>query len=155
VAVTYGYRAREALKDADYLIDGMADLLPLLYGKGLLPERRRDYRHRIPEIYQKYVSLKLAAGEGYVEAALFDFSEHGIKIISPFPLATGSLQGCLVSAPASLSREVSFSVRIRHCIEHEGWFIAGARIEEVDDEVWFRVFTKIHDFIKQRVGEVF
>lgn len=155
VAVTYGYRDREALKGADYMIDGMAELLPLLYGSGLLADRRRDKRYRIPEIYQKYISLKLATEEGYVEAALFDFSEHGIKIISPVPLAVGALQGCLVSAPASLSKEVSFAARIRQCFEHEGWFIAGAEIEEIHDEVWFRVFKKVHDFIHQRVGEVF
>ncbi|GAB4390874.1 MAG: hypothetical protein Kow0025_25870 [Thermodesulfovibrionales bacterium] len=155
VAVTYGYRPREVLAGADHMIDEMAALVPLLYNMGYLPERRKSRRFQVPEIYQKYVMLKMETGEGYLDVALFDFSEHGIKIVSPVPLKPGSLVGFVISAPDSMSQRVHFKARIRQCFEQEGWHIAGAEIEEVEEEIWFRVFKKVHDFIHQRAGEVF
>lgn len=154
VAVTYGYRGPEALRDANHMIDHMAALLPLLYEQGYLPERRRSRRFQVPETYQRYVLLRMEAEGGYTEVALFDLSEHGIKLISPVPLQAGFLGRFVISAPDSLSREVSFKARIRQCMEHEGWHIAGARIEEVEEEDWFRVFRKVHDFIQQREGDL-
>lgn len=39
VAVTYGYRPREMLKDADYMIDDLRELIPLLYEMKKITEK--------------------------------------------------------------------------------------------------------------------
>lgn len=155
VAVTYGYKDPETLKHADCMIDSMGELVELLYDIEVLSERRKEKRYTVPDIYQKYIELKIEIAGDYIQANLLDLSEHGIKIKSPVPLEAGSLRECTLAIPKSLSREIAFTARIRHCFEQSGEFIAGAEIEEVEDTVWFRIFKKVHDFISERAGDIF
>ncbi len=90
-------------------------------------------------------------------AELLDFSQQGIRIMSPFALSINSTMECLVSAPRSLSKEVPFIARIIYCIEDdvEGDYFVGAEIMQSKDELWLDLFSKVHDFIKERIGKIY
>jgi len=53
------------------------------------------------------------------------------------------------------TKEILFVGRVRYCIrdEPEGDLI-GAEVVEADDQIGFEVFSKAHNFIKKRIGEV-
>jgi|Deesub1362A_J573_1020465.scaffolds.fasta_scaffold00045_77 phosphoglycolate phosphatase len=155
VAVAYGYRDRSVLEEAEFIIDDISDLLPLLYEIKEMPDRRREKRYTIPRIHQQYIELKINIGGEYIPVTLLDFSEHGMKIKSPVPFDVDSLRECLISVPKSLTKAVALKIKIKYCSEHAGSFVSGAEILEVKDEVWFRVFRKVHDFILKRAGDVF
>jgi hypothetical protein len=36
-----------------------------------------------------------------------------------------------------------------------GNYLIGVEIIETGDKVWFDLFSKVHDFIKGRIGEIF
>lgn len=122
-----------------------------------MQERRKETRYPVPEIYRQYIIFKLKKNDVFIQVALLDFSRHGIRLKSPFPIENNSILGCLISVPASLKREVEFKARVRHCIADDtsSDFIIGAEIEEIPDNLWFHVFEKVHDFILNRMGKVF
>jgi phosphoglycolate phosphatase len=155
VAVTYGYRPKETLLNADGMIDDIGELIPLLYEAEKFRERRKEPRHPVSDVYNKYFELKIKGPEVLIPASLVDVSKRGIKMISPIPLYAGETVECVISAPKSLTREVRFRVLVRHSVEAGlGSFMVGGEIVEADD-VWFRVFEKIYEFIKERTGNVF
>ncbi|MBI4824212.1 MAG: HAD-IA family hydrolase [Nitrospirae bacterium] len=151
VAVTYGYRERDLLDKADYMIDGLKQLIPFLYEEELMLERRREKRYPVPEIYRKYIEMKIRKVSGdLIDVGLLDFSEHGIRIKSPVRFFVGELIDCIASIPQSLTRDVTFKAIIRHWVVAGDGFIIGAEIKEVQDAVWFRIFKRVHDFISEK-----
>lgn len=150
VAVTYGYGEKEDLSGADFMIYRMRDLPPLLMENPNLLERRKEQRHSLPDIYHKYVDLKVRVGKEFVPVTLLDFSRNGIRTKGYLDLAEGSLEEFIISAPRSITKEVGFKARVRYCFSDNNAYVMGAEIEEVDDEVWFRIFEKVHDFILKK-----
>ncbi len=121
-------------------------------------ERRREERHVVPEIYGKYITCKVREVSGdFVDAELFDFTPSGIRIKSRRELSSDSTIECMVSAPRSLTKEVFFTGKIKYCIHEEsaGGYFIGVEIIETSAKVWFDLFSKVHDFIKGRIGEIF
>jgi len=121
-------------------------------------ERRKEERHVVPEIYGKYITFKVRKGSGdFVDAELFNFTRNGIRIKSGHELPFGSIIECIVSVPKSLTKQIFFTGRIKYCIQEEpmGNYLIGVEIIETGDQVWFDLFSKIHDFIKERIGEIF
>jgi phosphoglycolate phosphatase len=155
IAVTYGYRSRSILKGADHIIDSLGDLIPLIHPDQRIPERRREKRHVVPSLCQKYLEFKMMIGKDYIPAAILDFSEHGLKLKCPVPLDPGSKRETTISVPKSLQKEISLSLGIRHCSEEHGYYIIGAEIEKVGSDLWFKVFRNILQFIKDREGDIF
>jgi phosphoglycolate phosphatase len=155
IAVTYGYRPRSELGEADYIIDSFSDLVPLLTTYSALLERRRETRYEIPDVFQKYLEMRVRIADELIPVRILDFSEHGFRIESPVPLDEGKMRECTVSAPRSLQREVALTALIRHCHEEGNVFVAGARIEKVESELWFRVFKSTLKYITERSGEIF
>jgi len=121
-------------------------------------ERRKEERHVVPEIYAKYITFKVKKVPGdFVDAELFNFAHNGIRIKSRHPLAFDSIIECMVSVPKSLTKNIFFTGRIKYCIQEEpmGNYLIGIQIIETGDKVWFDLFSKVHDFIKERMGEMF
>ncbi len=121
-------------------------------------ERRKEERHVVPEIYGKYITCKVREVSGdFVDAELFDFTPSGIRIKSRRELSSDSTIECMVSAPRSLTKEVFFTGKIKYCIHEEsaGGYFVGVEIIKTSDKVWFDLFSKVHDFIKGRIGEIF
>src|SRR4030042_247444 len=117
-------------------------------------ERRKGKRYVVPEIYRKYVTFKIKKDSGeFVPVELLDFSFYGIKIKNPYLLSVDSAIECLISAPKSLTKEISFVARIKYCIQDEpgGDYLIGAEIIQTSDQVWFDLFSRVHDFIKERM----
>ena len=64
-----------------------------------------------------------------------------------------------VSSPAIAGLEflTGFTGKIKYCIQEEpmGDYQIGAEIIETGDKIGFEVFLKVHDFIKERIGDIF
>jgi hypothetical protein len=123
-----------------------------------MAERRKEARDAVPEIYGKYITFKVRKGPGeFVPMDLLDFSPNGIRIKSPYELPVDSTIECVVAVPKSLTKEVLFIGKVKHCTqdEPEGDYLIGAEIIETDDRIGFEVFSKVHNFIKERIGDIF
>jgi hypothetical protein len=121
-------------------------------------ERRKEERHVVPEIYRKYVTFKVRKGSGeFVPVELLDFSHNGIRMKSPHGLSVDSDIECIIAAPKSLTKEILFIGKVKYCIqdEPEGDHLIGAEVVETYDQIGFEVFSKVHNFIKERIGEIF
>jgi hypothetical protein len=121
-------------------------------------ERRKGARYIVPEIYRKYITFKVRkiAGDS-VDVELFNFSPRGISIKSRYGLPVNSAIECLISVPKSLTKEIPFTGKIKYCIQDEpgGDYLIGAEIIQMGDKVWFDIFSKVHDFIKGKIGDIF
>ena len=121
-------------------------------------ERREEKRHVVPEIYRKYITLKVREASGEcVPVKLLDFSPKGVRMKSSYEIPVDSTIECLISAPKSITKEVPFIGEIRYCLqdEFEGDYLIGAEIIETSDRLGFEIFSEVHDFIKERMGEIF
>lgn len=123
------------------------------------PERRKETRYHVPEIYRKYIVFKIKdLKNNFIQTVLLDFSRHGIRLHSSHRVENASTLECIISVPASLKKEIGFMAKVRYCIEDDTSphdFIIGAEIVEISDRLWFNVFEKVHDFIRDRMGKVF
>lgn len=156
VAVTYGYGPRETLSEADHIINRFEDLIGIVRPEAQRDERREHERHYLPEGHQVDVQFCIHTPGGILEAELVDFSRKGIRIISEVPLIVGEDVKCEVFMPKSLSKAVRFKARVRFCSRSSvNRFTVGAEIMEIEDEIWFRVFKRIYDYIVERRGDVF
>jgi hypothetical protein len=123
-----------------------------------MTERRKEIRYGVPEIYQKYITFKIKKDPNeFLSVKLLDFSLKGIKMKIPFVLAVDSTIECLISIPKSLTKEILFSVKINYCIQDEsdGEYLIGAEIIQTSNTIWLNLFSKVHDFINQRIGNIF
>jgi hypothetical protein len=121
-------------------------------------ERRKTERSVVPEIYRKYITLKVRKASGdFTPMELLDFSPKGIRMKSSHGISVNSVIECLISAPKSITKEVPFIGKIKYCIQDElgGDYLMGAEIIETSDRSGFEIFSEIHDFIKERMGEIF
>jgi hypothetical protein len=116
---------------------------------------RREPRHPVPVVYQRYIYLKVKIDHDFVPVILHNFSGSGILFESHVPFEREASASCVISIPQSLSREISFDVRVKHCRKKDNTFFIGAAIEKAVDTTWFDVFREVHDFIMQRQGKVY
>jgi hypothetical protein len=123
-----------------------------------MTERRKGERHVVPEIYKKYITFKVREVSGdFVDAELFNLSSNGIRIKSRYEFLYDATIECLISVPKSLTKEIPFTGKIKYCIQEEpmGDYLIGIEIIETGDKIGFEVFLKVHDFIKERIGDIF
>jgi hypothetical protein len=116
-----------------------------------MTERRKGERLVLSDLYRKYITFKFREVSGdFVDAELFNFSPHGIRIRSRNELPFGSTIECLVSMPKSLTKGIPFKGKIKYCIQEEpmGNYLIGAEIIEPGDKTALELFSKIHDFMK-------
>ncbi len=121
-------------------------------------ENRRDKRYVVPTLYGKYITFKIKNDSGeFVPVELYDFNLNGIKIRSPLLLWVDSVLECLISVPKSLTKEIPIAAKIKYCVQDEprGDYLIGAEIIRTSDGIWLEVFSKVHDFIKGRIGEIY
>ncbi len=122
-----------------------------------ISERRKETRHLVPELYQKYFTLKIKKDpEGFMPVELLDFSPSGIRIRAPMVLEVDSAIECLAAIPKSLSREIQFYVMVKYLLDDEqGGYVVGAEVIQTADTLGLELFSKVHNFIKERIGEIF
>ena len=121
-------------------------------------ERRRGERYVVPEIYRKYITFKIREVSGeFADAELFNLTPRGIRIRSRYELPLNSSIECLISVPKSFTKEVPFRGKVKYCIQEEpmGYYLIGAEIIEPSDKTAFALFLNIHDFIKERIGDIY
>jgi hypothetical protein len=116
---------------------------------------RREQRYPVPAVYQRYVTLKVKMDEVFVSVILHNFSGSGVLFESRERFELKSYADCFVSIPRSLSREISFDIRVKHCREKNNVFFIGAAIETAADATWFNIFREVLAFIMQRQGDVY
>jgi len=116
---------------------------------------RRQQRLPVPAVYQRYIHLKVKIDNVFVPIILHNFSGIGILFESHGPFEIESSVDCVISISQSLSREIAFGIRVKHCEKKNNAFFVGAAIEMAGDATWFNVFKEVHDFIMQRKGDVY
>ena len=117
--------------------------------------RRLEKRYEVPAVYQRYIQLRVKAGNIFVPAVLNNFSRHGILFECAEPFDVDTRAECIISISRLLSRDISFGIAVKYCKKNEQAFRIGAIIETVADATWFDVFVEIHDFIVQRQDSVY
>ncbi len=123
-----------------------------------MEERREEKRHVVPEIYRKYITLKVKGASGEFDLVkLLNFSPKGIRIKSSAEMPVRSVIECLIAAPQSITKEIPFIGVVKYCNEDEseGDYLIGAEIVETSDRLGFEIFSEVHDFIKERMGDIF
>ena len=122
-----------------------------------MTERRKGERLVFSNPDRKYVTFRVREVSGsFVDAELFNFSPRGIRIRSRYELPFNSTIECLVSVPESFKEEIPFKGKIKYCIQEEplGNYVIGAEIIEPGDKTAFRLLSKIHGFMKERIDEI-
>ena len=122
---------------------------------GTFHEKRSHERYQVPAVYQRYITLRVKAGESFIPAVLLNFSRNGIMFESTTSFDAGLVASCIISAPQLLTRDISFNFRVKYCTPRSGFFEIGAEIETLTDATWFDIFTEVHDFIMKRKGVVY
>ena len=123
-----------------------------------MTERRKEKRYAVPEMYAKYMSLMIKKDpDEFKLVDLLDFSLEGIKIRNPSILPVDSCIECSIAIPKSLTMEIPFKARIKYCFqeEHDENYLVGAEIISSGKNLWLQIFSKVHDFIKERMGEIY
>jgi PilZ domain len=121
-------------------------------------EKRKEERYEVTQLYRDYVTFKIREDSGrYVTAELCDFSRKGIKMKTPYRIEVDSRVECVVSAPKSLTKEISILMKVKHSMKEGtgGNYVTGAEIIGTGDDLWFDLFLRVPDFIKARIGEIF
>lgn len=118
-------------------------------------DRRQEKRYEVPAVYQRYIQLRVKAGNNFIPAVLNNFSRHGILFECTEPFDVDTQAECIISISLLLSRDISFGIAVKYCTKYEQAFRIGAIIETVADATWFNVFVEIHDFIVQRQNSVY
>src|SRR5512143_2030324 len=113
--------------------------------EGDTTEKRREERYRVPSVYQRYITLRVKAGDDFSPVVLDDFSRSGILFVSPAPFEAGSTAECLISMPGVFSRDIAFGIIVKYCVPKEGAFLVGAAIDAIVDAIWFDIFVEVHD----------
>jgi hypothetical protein len=116
---------------------------------------RREQRLPVPAVYHRYINLNVKINDVFVPVILQNFSGSGVLFESQEPFAIESRADCVISLPQSLSKEIAFDIRVKHCRKKKDTFFIGATIETVADATWFNVFREVHDFIMERQGDVY
>ena len=116
---------------------------------------RQVQRHPVPAVYLRYINLKVRIDNVFVPVSLQNFSGRGILFESQVPFEIKSYVDCAISISRSLSREIAFHVRVKHCEKKNITFLVGAEIETAADETWLDVFRAVHDFILQRQDDIY
>jgi len=123
-----------------------------------MKERREEKRHVVPEIYRRYITLKVRGASGeFGLVKLLDFSPKGIRMKSSEEIPVHSVIECLIAAPQSITKEIPFIGIVKYCIQDESDedYLIGAEIIETSDRLGFEIFSEVHDFIKERMGDIF
>lgn len=116
---------------------------------------RREPRLPVPAAYQRYINLKVKIDGIFVQVILHNFSGSGVLFECHAPCEVESRADCIISIPQSLSREIAFDIRVKHCQKKNNTFFVGAAIETASDQTWFNIFREVHDFIMQRQGGIY
>jgi hypothetical protein len=120
-------------------------------------EKRRESRYPLSTKGPRYhyIDMKVRAGNEYVPVVIDNLSRHGIQFESPLPFCAEAQAECLISISRSLSRDLAFSILIKHCERKGDGFICGATVETVADATWFDIFIEVHNYILQRKGPIY
>ena len=113
-------------------------------------EKRVDKRYHVPAAYKQHVKLLVRSGNAFEHVDIGNFSRRGILFVSPVRLDIDSSVDCIISITQWLEKDVSFSARVKHCVEKNNSFIIGANIESVADVNCFEVLAEVHDFVMRQ-----
>lgn len=155
IGCAYGFRGREALLGADFIVDSLAEVPALFKAHAPPSDRRSEERFTLPELFHEYIQITVRIGDDEIPVKLDDFSEHGLRVTSPVPFDPGTKRHFTVSMPKSMPRGVGLTAVIRHCLDGTDCFLVGCQIVDVEDDMWFRVFKNSLHFITDRAGEVY
>ena len=116
-------------------------------------EQRKEPRYDVPDPYKEYITLKVKKGGELVPSVMGNFSRSGILFECPEQFNKGDRTECLLRINLVVTREITFGIEVKYCLENKSSFIMGASIYEISEETWFDLFEEIFDFIVVQQGK--
>jgi len=114
-----------------------------------ISHRRNVARYQLPEIYEKYISMKVNLPDRNVPVSIIDFCQRGAQFQSPEPIKTGAAVDCTLMTTHNTEKKVHFRIRIKYCCARGDGYLIGAHIDKVGDSSEFNFFNNIYDFIAE------
>lgn len=124
-------------------------MISLQSEKTVAHENRKDTRYPLPEIYRKYLAMKINIAGSFEEVIIKNISRQGVQFSSPGQLDINSVIDCVLYSTLIIERKVCFRVKIKYCARKDGELITGAKIEEMPDNIDFDFFNNVFEFIKE------
>lgn len=134
------------------MVGGMKELHSLVLGSDL-NEKRGEIRYPLPESHADRVGVSIDDPEGLAFLRVLNFSQSGVRFISPAPYEVGDLiECCLVSSKGSRDDPVVFKAEVRNCRgsaggsagDSNGGYEVGANVLEVSGKDAFNFFVNMH-----------
>ncbi len=111
-------------------------------------EKRGEIRYPMPEVQADKVGMALADTEGQGFLRVINFSQSGVRFISPAPYEVGDvIESHLVSSGGSWVDTVVLKAEVRNCLGSEGIYPVGARVCEVSGKDTFNFFGNMHSLM--------
>ena len=111
-------------------------------------EKRGEIRYPMPEAQADKVGMALADTEGQGFLRVLNFSQSGVRFVSPAPYEVGNvIECCLVSSRGSRDDRVVFKAEVHNCQGSEGSYQVGARVGEVSGKDAFNFFGNMHSLM--------
>lgn len=111
--------------------------------------KRVEKRYPLPELFHKYIEIKLFANNITIPATLKNFSQSGIQLQIPLTIDPGKEVSCLISTNHPVKKEVTLRGKVIYCRKTEEDSLTGIRIIEVSDSTEFNFFKEIFNFIEE------
>lgn len=112
-----------------------------------IPEKRKETRFPLPEVYQKYIELRVKVKDTSLPVILINFSKKGLQFKCKEHLRLNSLLEFTVHFIRKVKKKVSFKARIKHCAKQKDGLVFGAQIVEISDSITFNFFKCVIDAI--------
>ncbi len=111
-------------------------------------DKRREIRYPFPDIYRKYLTMRVKIADAFREVVIINFSSHGVQFSLSEPLEVNAVIDCVLFMRHTIEKKVFFRARVRYSSgEHEG-FVTGVEIEEMPEHLNFDFFDNMFEFIK-------
>jgi hypothetical protein len=108
---------------------------------------RKVTRYPLPDVYEKYISMKVTLPGRSIPVSIIDFCQRGAQFKSPDPIEPGIATTCTLSTQFNIKKEVHCSMTVKYCSPRDGGYLIGAHVTEVDDSSDFNFFNNIYNFI--------
>jgi hypothetical protein len=121
--------------------------LNALHSNAGISDCRKVARYPLPEMYEKYISMKVTLPGRSIPVSIIDFCQRGSQFRSAEPIEPGSIITCTLSTQFNIKKEVHCSMTVKYCSPRDGAYLIGAHVTDVDDSSEFNFFNNIYDFI--------
>ncbi len=129
------------------MVGDMRELHSLVLGSDQ-NEKRGEIRYPLPEAKADRTGISLAGSEGHGFLRVLNFSQSGVRFVSPASYEVGDvIESYVVSRGGRRDDCVVFKAEVRNCRGSEKSYQVGARVMEVAGKDVFNFFVNVHTLL--------